>query len=147
MNDQLSDQRIVVGRDHALGVLRRIHAHAVSAGHVESCNLARRGSELPRMFGVDSALDGVAANFELRGQNVFQPLPCGDAQLRLDQIDAGDGLGDRVLNLDARVHFDEVELLVLIHQELDCSGILIADLSQAAAHGAAQFPAQPGRNL
>jgi hypothetical protein len=44
------------------------------------------------------------------GRMVVQPLAGGDAQLRLDQVDAGDGLGDGVLHLDAGVHLDEVEL-------------------------------------
>jgi hypothetical protein len=31
----------------------------------------------------------------------------GDEDLRADEIDAGDTLGDGVLDLDARVHLDE----------------------------------------
>ena len=112
MHDELGDQRVVVRRHDAFGVLRRIDAHAIAAGNVEGGDLAGGGRELLRMLGVDAALDGVAANFELRGQNVGELLAAGDAQLRLDQIDAGDGLGDRVLHLDARVHLDEVELAV-----------------------------------
>ena len=49
-------------------------------------------------------------------------------QLRLHHIHAGDGFGDRVLHLDARIHFDEVKIVVRVHQELDGSGILIADV-------------------
>ena len=48
--------------------------------------------------------------------------PAGDPDLRLDQIDAGDALGDGVLDLDARIDLDEVELAgVGILQELDGS--------------------------
>ena len=36
-------------------------------------------------------------------------LAAGDAQLLLDEVDAGDELGHRMLDLDARVHLDEVE--------------------------------------
>ena len=33
----------------------------------------------------------------------------GDADLFLDDVDAGDFLGDRMLDLDAGVHLDEIE--------------------------------------
>ena len=41
-----------------------------------------------------------------------QRLAGGDAQLPLDQVEAGDHLGDRVLDLQPRVHFHEVERAV-----------------------------------
>ena len=85
MNNQLGDQRIVVRRHHALGVQRRIHAHAVAAGHVEGRNLACRRGKFDRMLSVDAALDRVAANFELGRQYRLQPLAGGDQQLRLHQ--------------------------------------------------------------
>ena len=42
----------------------------------------------------------------------------GDADLLQDQIDVGDHLGHRMLDLDAGVHLDEIELAVLV-EELD----------------------------
>ena len=82
------------------------------------------------MLGVDAALDGVAAHFKLLGKNVVEPFAGSDAQLRLDEVDAGDGFGDRMLHLDAGVHLDEVELAVFVHQELDRARVLIADVGQ-----------------
>jgi hypothetical protein len=38
-----------------------------------------------------------------------------------------------MLHLDARVHLDEVDLAILIHQELDRPGIPVADILQATA--------------
>ena len=38
-----------------------------------------------------------------------QALAAGDADLPLDEVDAGDELGHRVLDLQARVHLEEVE--------------------------------------
>ena len=63
--------------------------------------------------------------------------PSSDVDLRLDDVDAGDDLGDRVLDLDARIDLDEVELAgVGIHQELDRAGADIvggaADLQRVA---------------
>ncbi len=49
----------------------------------------------------------------------------GDADLLLHDVDAGDHLGDRVLDLHARVHLDEVELVVLV-QELESAGAAVA---------------------
>ncbi len=49
-----------------------------------------------------------------------------DQQLLAHEIDAGDQLGHRMLDLDARVHLDEVEAAVLV-QELERAGAAIAD--------------------
>ena len=77
----------------------------------------------------------------LAGRMASSALAGGDAQLRLDQIDAGDEFGDRVFHLDAGVHLDEVELAVFVHQELDGAGVLVADFGEAAAEGAANLVA------
>ena len=47
------------------------------------------------------------AQLLLADAQVLQGLPGGDAHLRLHQVHVGDFLGDRVLDLDARVHLDE----------------------------------------
>ncbi len=52
--------------------------------------------------------------------------PAAMIELLLHQVDAGDHLGDRVLDLDAGVHFDEVEVAVLV-QELERAGAAVAD--------------------
>ena len=57
-----------------------------------------------------------------------QRLAGGDANLRLDQVDAGDHLGHRVLDLDAGVDLDEVEVVVWIDDELDRAGVRVAGL-------------------
>ena len=49
-----------------------------------------------------------------------------DQQLLLDQVGLRHHFGDRVLDLDARVHFDEIELAVVV-QELHRAGAAIAD--------------------
>ena len=63
----------------------------------------------------------------------------GDADLRLDEIDAGDAFGDGVLDLDARIDLDEVELAgVGVLQEFDGAGGEIV-------RGAADLRAPPRR--
>jgi len=66
----------------------------------------------------------VAARLEPRGK--AQLLPRRDADLELHQVDAGDHLGDRVLDLDAGVHLHEIEPLVDVQEEFDSAGVLVA---------------------
>ena len=84
---------------------------------------------LRRILGVDAALDGVAALREvcLRPR---QRLAGGDEQLRAHQIDAGDRFGDRMLDLQPRVHLEEVErarVALAFEQELDRAGVDVAE--------------------
>ena len=62
-----------------------------------------------------------------------------DAQLPLDEVEAGDQLGDRVLDLESGVHLQEEELAVLV-EELDGARVHVAaglgDLDRRFAHGA-----------
>ena len=51
-----------------------------------------------------------------------------DPDLFLDDIDAGDHLGDRMLDLDARIHLDKEKLLVLV-QELERPRAAVGELS------------------
>src|SRR5260221_161656 len=49
-----------------------------------------------------------------------------DADLGLHQVDAGDHLRNRVLNLNARIHFDEVPLAgVHVEKKLDSAGVAV----------------------
>ena len=100
-------------------------------------DLSGRGQECHRVLGVDAALDGVAAELDvvLRDR---QLAAGGDADLLEHEIDAGDHLGHRMLDLDARVHLDEIELAVLV-QELDGADAEIFQL----AHGLGDDLADP----
>ena len=79
---------------------------------------------------------------------VGQRLAGGDEQLRLDDVDAGHQFGHRMLDLHARVHFDEIEFVVLV-QELERAGVAVADFpagpGAALAHGLALLGGQAGR--
>jgi hypothetical protein len=61
-----------------------------------------------------------------------------DSDLPLDEVDAGDHLGDGVLDLQAGVHLEEEEVAVLV-DELDGPGVVVADglgrLDRGVAHG------------
>ena len=56
-----------------------------------------------------------------------QRLALGDPQLQLHQVQAGDLLGDRVLDLQPGVHLQEVEGPVAVQHELDGARAGVAD--------------------
>ena len=61
-------------------------------------------------------------------RDVFRKrLACGNTNLFFYQIASVNLFGDRVFNLDACVHFHEVEMAVLVDKELDCARVLVAD--------------------
>ena len=71
------------------------------------------------------------------GQRLARRQP----DLEFDQVDAGHQLGHRMLDLEARIHLQEVEV-GLFHQELDGAEVLVADRSCARAGNAAHLGAQ-----
>ncbi len=76
-----------------------------------------------------------------------QLLPRRDADLQLDQVDAGDHLGDRVLDLQAGVHLHEEELVGPVggDDELDGARAGVVDAAGGVAGGRAD--ARPGRGV
>ena len=93
---------------------------------------ARARARRCRVLGVDAALDGVALEHDLvLGE--AERRAGGDADLLAHQVDAGDRLGDRMLDLQAGVHLDEEELAVLV-QELDGADAEVAELAHGVDH-------------
>ena len=85
------------------------------------------------VLGVEAGLDGVAGERDVV-LPVAERLAGGDAQLLAHQVDAGDLLGDRVLDLQPGVHLEEEELAGgVVDQELDRAGRLVADARAPAA--------------
>ena len=76
-----------------------------------------------------------------------QLLARRDADLLLDQVDAGDHLGDRVLDLQAGVHLHEEELVGPVggDDELDGARAGVVDAAGGVAGGRAD--ARPGRGV
>ena len=72
-----------------------------------------------------------------------------DLNLFSDQVQAGDHLGDRVLDLESGVHLQEVKFLLRIHQEFNRPGIPIATgpghLDGGLAHSGPQGLGHDGR--
>jgi hypothetical protein len=127
VHDQLADQAVVVGRNLVALIDPGIDPHAEPAGRVVMADRAGRGHEGVRVFGIDAAFDGVALE-TISFWRTERPAPEATRELLVDQIDAGDRLGDRMLDLQAGVHLDEVELAVLI-EEFDRARAAIAQLA------------------
>jgi hypothetical protein len=83
-----------------------------------------------RVLGVQAGFDGVAAWLGLQGLR-WERLAAGHHELEADQVEAGDGFGDRVLDLDAGVDLQEPEAVVG-EEELDRAG---ADVADGVGHG------------
>ena len=141
----LHQQRIEVRRDdRAAEAVAAVEPHGEAAGRSVGRDAAVVGDEMPiGILGGDAALHRDAAAFDLRPaagcrqRRLVQPVAAGDEDLAAHEVDAGDHLGDRVLDLDARVDLDEEELAALdVEQELDGAGAAVADR-----------PAQPRRGV
>jgi len=73
------------------------------------------------VFGVDSALDCVALDLDVF-LFVGDFFTCGDLDGHFYDVYACDGFGDWVFYLDSCVDLEHVEVLFLIHEELDGGG-------------------------
>ena len=62
--------------------------------------------------------------------NVVEVLAGGEANLGFHQIDLRHHFGDGMLDLNARVHLDEVKFAGDVAQELDCTRARIADRAE-----------------
>src|SRR3977135_2578280 len=127
IGDDLADQRVVVGRRGVALVNMRIDPDAGSARRVIGRNAPGRWCETERVLGIDAALYRVAAKLDVLLPH-RQPLARGDPDLLLDDVDASDHFGHRMLDLDTRVHFDEVELTLFV-EILESAGSAVADLA------------------
>ena len=141
--DDLGQHRVVVGPDDGAHGQRAVHPDA-GAGRLEQPEhgAGLRQEAAGRVLGVEPCLDGVPVEGDVALVD-RQPLPRRDPDLLLDQVHAGDELGDRVLDLQPGVHLQEEEVArpVGVDDELDRAGAGVADglgrLDRRPAHGGA----------
>ncbi|GAA3290345.1 hypothetical protein GCM10020295_04560 [Streptomyces cinereospinus] len=115
-DDQLGQQRVPGRADHAAGLHARVQPHARPGGRVEAGDGTRGGQEVAaRVLAVDAELEGVAAQDRVA---VAELLAVGDAEHLAHQVDPGDLLGDRVLDLEAGVDLQEGDRAVHADEEL-----------------------------
>ena len=126
-----------------------VEPHAEAAGGDDPLDPPRAGTEVVGgILGVDPALDRMAAGHDVLLREA-ELLAGGHPDLRLHQVDTGHHLAHRVLHLDSRVDLDEIKVVLLVDDELDCAGRIVAGgLCQAdsgLAHLFADFLRQAGR--
>ena len=145
--DQLRDHRIVEDRHLAAFVGAAVVAHAGPLRHAQPLDAPRRRQEaVVGILRVDAAFDRVRLRVEQRFGIEIEALASRDANLPLHQVDAGHHLGDRMLDLQARVHLEEVERAVLVEQELDRAGVGVAHRLRDRRRGRRHAPPQLRRD-
>ena len=87
----------------------------------------RRQEAAAGVLAVDAELDGVRVRL---GVGVVERLAVGDAELLAHEVDAGDLLGDRVLDLEAGVDLEEADVAVRADEELAGAGADVAGRAQ-----------------
>src|SRR5258708_21711468 len=137
IGNDLADHRIVKRRHVVAGVDVAITPDSRAAGRVPETDRARARREVLRVFGIDAAFHRMTAYLNVV-LAIGQRFTGCDQQLCFDDVYSRDQLGHRILYLNARVHFDEVELVVLV-QELQRAGATVADfadrLGATLSHG------------
>ena len=135
MTGDLNEQRIVIRGDLRADVgIAAVQAHAVAAGRAVGGDLADVGQEVVLgILGRNAALHCIATRDHVRlladaDLLIKQRIALGNQDLRAHQIHTGQFFGNRVLDLDARVHLDEVVIARFVDQELDCTRGYIAHI-------------------
>ena len=133
-DDELAQERVPGGTDHRAGLNARVQPDARTGGRLPRCDGAGSGQEAaPWILGVDPELDRVTARARVAGAAVWpraERLAVGDTEHLADQVDAGNLLGHGVLDLQARVDFEEGDGAILPDEELTGSGTNVACLTE-----------------
>ena len=121
VHDHLGEQRVEVGVGAVAGVAIGVDPHARTGWRLEHREraAARLGRAIRRHgLHVDPELDGMAARLGALETDLGQARTARQLQLRLHQVDAPHFLRHRVLDLQARIGFDEKEIRP-VDQELE----------------------------
>ena len=125
-HDELGEQRVERAGDDVAGRHAAVDANAGPAGQPKSVDRSGRRQEAePGVLAVDPELERVPVR---RRVVVVEHAALGDAELLAHQVDAGDLLGHRMLDLQPGVHLEERDRAVLGDQEFAGSGADVADL-------------------
>ena len=138
VRDELGDHRVVREADLVALLDPRIDSNA--RREAETLEAPRLRQERARVLRVNPHLDRVAVG--LAPARSHEELSGRDPELLRDEVEAGDELGDRVLDLDPPVQLEEEELAA-VDDELDRSRAPVADraakrdgrLVQGVTHG------------
>lgn len=136
-DNQFGNHTVVKRRNAVAGINFRVNANAQAARSVPFGNFTGAGSESFRVFGVDSAFNCVAAESDVV-LGISQSGTAGNADLLANDVNAGNGFGNRMLNLQAGVHFHKIETAVF-KQKFQRSGVGVSDFLNSLADDFADF--------
>ena len=141
-DDDLGDQRVEAARHGHARAVALVDPDARAERRDPARQRARRGQEAAaRVLGVDPELDRVPAGDRVA---VAELLAVGDAEHLAHEVEPGDLLGDRVLDLQAGVHLEEGDGAVLADEELAGPRADVAGLGEDRL-GRRCRAARPGR--
>jgi hypothetical protein len=114
---ELGDQRVVIDGDCPTLIYATVVANSWSGGRLQHRYFARGWEKVVvGILSINPALDRISTqNDILLLQSEF--LTRCDVQLLFDQIDPSNHFGYRMLDLEASVHFEKVEMTVFIDKE------------------------------
>src|SRR6202521_1571435 len=140
--NELGEQRVVEGRNGVACVDVGIQTNSGTAGWMEDIDVTRRRLKVSRrILRIHATFDDVTPTLD--GKLDRKLGSSGNPNLLFDEVDACQHLRHRVLDLDARVHFHEVERLVFVEQHLDRAGADVVDglcaLYRCVTHSVAQI--------
>ena len=142
-------QRIVGAGNHGTRIGRtRIEPHAEpSRTSIGRKAAIVRDEIISRVFSGDTALQRVSIQMNVRllrhaAGRVADARTCGNANLRLHQINARDHFGHRVFHLYARIDFDKIKFAGIgVLQELHRTGVAVLGRSANLQRSCAQLGA------
>jgi hypothetical protein len=133
VGDDLGDHRVEFGRHGVALGDAGVDAHAGPGREAQQRDPpGSRREPSGGVLGVEAYLDGVAGR---RRRVALEPPAGRDVELEPHEVGAGDHLGDRVLDLQARVDLHEREALPLgLVEELDGAGAAVVRVARQT-HG------------
>lgn len=145
-SDEFAEKGIVVHGDGPAFVDAFIEADAGTAGGMaREYSSGRREEIVVGIFGVEADFHSVAARSD-RLPSERKTMASGDGDLQLDEIETGDLLGDRMLNLEARIDFQKIKIEMGVDEEFDGAGVDIAAGARETDGGVTHFFAEIGRD-
>ena len=142
--DDLGEHRIEPATDLVALDDAGIDPDALADRPSKALDAPGRGQEpVLGILGVEADLDRVAVEVDV-GLREPQRFAGGDAELVGDQVTARRELGDRVLDLEPRVHLEERERAPVVQQELAGPGAHVADGARQREGRVAHRSAQRG---
>ena len=144
VGDHLGQHGVVVRPRPPTRPRRRCRrARPATAGNRKRCRWPGRGLASPGgVLGVEPGLDGVAGDGRRSRTSGGSGHALGHEELQPHEVEAGDELGDGVLDLEAGVDLQEGEAPVGQEEELDGAGVDVADGAGRGDRRGAELGAQ-----